>query len=678
MSQDNKDDSNYSNSDNEKETKPKDLVKYSKKNIFLYDKKCRTVLHLGVLYKNLTKSAANSINLDKITTKIQSMIDKNQIYLRDAGPIILGITKIVVKKTYILFEDIEELTKLRINSKEQNRTVSKENREIIDEDDEDNRKGLVNLNKRQILGNEIKESTGINSLNINSLDDDAFNYKNSNLIELENSIKKNKINNKYAELTFSKDIIELNNDDMIRRTIQKMSRLNDSDLKNITSTNKKNKDKKEIKFDTENKNSKTLQNLRDMLFNNNNKINNDISGNIINESSNNDIDNNNRDIEGFFTVIKSEIEDSTNNANTKIDIGNNDNENDINFNFDINVNNLKDENFNSNIKYKIEKDDSIKQNLSTKNDKKTVFLHRGKLKYDEELEIEMESPKENLSNKEKKKLEKQLEIENKQKLEDLQFNYNCFQFDKNTLTTFQNEKYEYLLPKFLEAKEEVSPSKEGEIQSTRKDQNITDYTTNINLLNNNSNIESNEKSDMSRLNRLTTSNKKKLSLDNFDSDNKSLLHNLSRLSLDKNDFKGSNSFFEKLKEISRNDYLNNEEKMENIENENNFNDIDLIEQEDNNLNQNEINIKKEKDVKHLSEDIKEEEDAIQLKEDLEKNVFVNKKNISFNKIRNKLDNKEKFVEPKLFYDLLLLAQKGDIEMSQKKLMNKESINISLN
>ena len=58
-------------------------------------------------------------------------------------------------------------------------------------------------------------------------------------------------------------------------------------------------------------------------------------------------------------------------------------------------------------------------------------------------------------------------------------------------------------------------------------------------------------------------------------------------------------------------------------------------------------------------------------------MFNNKKNISFTKIRNKLDNSEKFVEPKLFYDLLLLAQKGDVEMTQKKLMNNESINICL-
>ena len=116
------------------------------------------------------------------------------------------------------------------------------------------------------------------------------------------------------------------------------------------------------------------------------------------------------------------------------------------------------------------------------------------------------------------------------------------------------------------------------------------------------------------------------------------------------------------------------EKMENIENEDNY--MDLIEPINN--NHNEINEEKKENVRHLSEDMKEEEDADQLKEDLKKNVFAHKNNICFTQIRSKLDNKEKFIEPKLFYDLLLLAQKGDIEMTQKILMNNESINISLN
>ena len=693
MSLEDKDDSIYSDSDNEKNEKSQDLVKYSKKNIFLYDKKCRTVLHLGVIYKNLTKAAANSINLDKISSKIQSMIDKNQIYLRDAGPIILGITKIVVKKTIILFEEIEELTKLRINLKDLSKTANKDSKENFEEDKNEG-KSLVNLNGQQILGNEIKESTGTTALNINSLDDDVLNFRNSHLLGLENSImKNNKKINKYADLTFSKDIVELNNDDMIRRTIQKMSKLQDSDIKNILSTNKKNKDKKEIIFDTENKNSKTLQNLRDMLFNKNNTTNNNLSTNINNETSrnfdNNINDDNNKDVEGFFTIIKTQIEDSSNidkNKKNNVEIINENGNNDINFNFEINVNDLQDENFNSNIKYKIDKDDPIKNNLQSNKIKKTVFLHKGKLKYDEEIEMEIEEPEENLSKNEKLKKEKKLEKENKEKLINMQFMFDSFQFDKNKLTSFNNEKYEYLLPKFLESKEDEDISNETESKSLRKEENVENSTTKLNLINNKSNNESNEKNDLTRLNRLTTSNKKKLSLANFDTENKSLLYNLSRMSLDKSDFQGSSSFLEKLKNLDKKNktYISIDDREDNNENLNNFNDNDLnlVEQEQ---EQNEINNpnkiiekKEEKDVKYLSEDKKEEEDAAQLKEDLGKNVFYNKKNISFNNIRDKLDNKQKFVEPKLFYDLLLLAQKGDIEMTQKKLMNNESINISMN
>ena len=106
MSKENDSSSSKSNSDSETDDKSQALVKYSKKTIFLYDKKCRTVLHLGVLYRNLSKAATNAINLDKITHKIQAMIDKNQIYLRDVGPIILGITKIVVKKTFFCIKTL--------------------------------------------------------------------------------------------------------------------------------------------------------------------------------------------------------------------------------------------------------------------------------------------------------------------------------------------------------------------------------------------------------------------------------------------------------------------------------------------------------------------------------------------------------------------------------------------
>ena len=692
MSQEEEYEDSNSDSDNETKAKSKGLVKYSKKNIFLYDKKCRTVLHLGVLYKNLTKAAANSINLDKVTSKIQKMIDKNQIYLRDVGPIILGITKIVVKKTYILLDDIEELTKLRIISRDENRSAKREIRDYIDDKDDSSKKNKLSAKDGQILGNELKDTVGTNPLNINSLDNDIFNYQNTHTLSLENSIKKNKkANNKYSDLTFRKDIIELNNDDMIRRTIQKMSRLNDSDIKNIVSTNKKS-NKKEINFDSDNKNSKTLQNLREMLLNKNNNTNVNDPSHIRNSENifdDNNTDNNNKDVDGFFTVIKSQIEDP-NNDNRIDELNNNDGNNDINFDFQINVNSLQDKNFNSNIKYKINDDDPVKSNLKSNKKKKTLLMHKGRLKYDEDLEMEMEEPTEKLSDKQKREIEKRIQKENQYKLESIQFNFNIFHFDRNKLTTFNEEKYEYLLPKFLETEDTdtYNQEEESEIKGIRKEDSVEGSSAKLNIINS-SNMESNDKNDISRLNRLTTSNKKKLTLGNFDSDNKLLMKNLSRMSLDKNDFKGSISFIEKIKEIDKENKKNKDSDInreENSENEkSNFNELDIIEQDVNNdNNNNDINIdidggenNKDNNIKYI-DDIKEEEDIIQLKEDLETNVFKSKKNISFVKIRDKLENKEKFMEPKLFYDMLLLAQKGDVEMTQKKIMDNESINIHLN
>ena len=127
----------------------------------------------------------------------------------------------------------------------------------------------------------------------------------------------------------------------------------------------------------------------------------------------------------------------------------------------------------------------------------------------------------------------------------------------------------------------------------------------------------------------------------------------------------------------------NENNREDLNNNSNINnDIDLVEQ-DNGFegNNNEINLDQGNKIQEIksNEELKEEEDANLLKEDLEKNVFSkSKKKITFDKIREKLENKDKFEEPKLFYDLLLLAQKGDVDITQKELMKNKAINVSLN
>ena len=673
MSQESDTSSNKSNSDNETDDKTQALTTYSKKSIFLYDKKCRTVLHLGVLYRNLSKAATNAINLDKITHKIQKMIDKNQIYLRDVGPIILGITKIVVKKTFFLFKDIEELTNLRMNSKDQrnlmgrnNGNNSEDNSEIKEKDSR--KKSKKNLDSKKLLGNEHEDTL---AMNINSLETEGLNNQNS----LAGTAFKNKLRNanKFTDLTFSKDIIELTNDDMIRRTIQKMSKLENSDIKELVSTNKKNK-KDDTKFDTENKNSKTLKNLREMLLNKNggknnsnlnlNELNMDYSAHNFDGSVN--LDENNKDVNNFFTVVRSQI-DNENNAPL-------DNDNiDHNFDFEINMNDFKDENnLYSNKKYDINKDE-IKKNLKTKINKKSEYMnYNAKLKYDDELEMKYDTDFDNdkIRKGKIKEMEKKLEAENMFKLENIQFNTNIFLFDKNKLTGFSNEKYEYLLPQFLEAKDDENS------EDNNKEISLDSYSK----LRNDSNIASvsklSEKNDIYRNERFTSSNKKKISLGNFDSNN-ILMNNLSRLSLDRNDFKGAKSFIEKLNLMDKEN--NNETDNENV---NINNDIDLIEQEnDFEEKNNEINLEENRKIKEIksNEEIKEEEDANLLKEDLQKNVFSkSKKKITFDKIREKLDNKEKFEEPKLFYDLLLLAQNGDVEITQSELMENKKINVSLN
>jgi len=668
MSKENDSSSAHSNSDSETDDKSQALVNYSKKSIFLYDKKCRTVLHLGVIYRNLSKAATNAINLDKITHKIQSMIDKNKIYLRDVGPIILGITKIVVKKTFFLYKDIEDLTNLRINSRDPSKVIGNNSEDNSEIKERKNRN--VNIDGKKLLGTDKEDGTL--AMNINSMDTEGLNFQNS----VSGTAFKNKLKagNKFSDLTFGKDIIELTNDDMIRRTIQKMSKLDNTDIKDIISTNKKNT-KGEIKFDTENKNSKTLKNLREMLLNkggNNNLTSSNLKDLNLEYSAQNsvNIDENNKDVDNFFTVVKSQIVNDNNNPV-------NDDNLDNNFDFEINMDNFKDEHYLfSNQKYNIDKEE-MKNNLKSKLIKKSEFMKgNARLKYDDELELDNFLDYDKLKKGKSEEIEKKLEEENLFKLQNIQFNTNIFLFDKNRLTGFDNEKYEYLLPQFLEAKEDEDLN-ESKDQSK---EGMESYLKMRNDSNINSVSKTSEKNDITRGERFTSSNKKKISLGNFDSNN-ILMNNLSKLSLDRDDFKGAQSFIEKLKLVDKeNKNENNREDLNNNSNINN--DIDLVEQ-DNGFegNNNEINLEQGNKMQEMksNEELKEEEDANLLKEDLEKNVFgKSKKKITFDKIREKLENKDKFEEPKLFYDLLLLAQKGDVDITQKELMKNKAINVSLN
>jgi len=67
------------------------------------------------------------------------MIDKNQIYLRNIGPKILCITKIIDKSIFIM-DNIKELTELRNNSRDMNRSEKREIKDYIDDKDDNYKK----------------------------------------------------------------------------------------------------------------------------------------------------------------------------------------------------------------------------------------------------------------------------------------------------------------------------------------------------------------------------------------------------------------------------------------------------------------------------------------------------------------------------------------------------------
>ena len=658
----------------DKKTKEKTnaLVKSSaRKKIFLYDKKCRTILNIGILYKELSTSKANSINLTQITDQIQKMIDENEIYLRDVGPIILGITKIIVKKTNILLIQIQNLTKLRLKVEPQKAVNKKDDNSSNDTSTND----IPNKNKNILGPSQITNTNFLNGnigsydtnmMNLNSLQSDVMSYRqqsfkknfnkiktidedveNGELNDLLNKNYKNKLN-----LTAHKSIVEFGNDDVIRKTIEKMSKKE--------TTNEK------IFKSEKNKNSKTLQNLQDMLGNN--KKNN-FDSNLRNDFNNiNDADN--QDMTGFFTVLKSEIQDNVNDYDIHNDNNDITNNNITNNNISRELNNFK---FNfSNIKMNdnnlsLNDTEIIKANIQNnvindkKKPKKTGIMPKARLKYDDEFEYNLES--EDISENQKQNdIE---EYENKM-LQKLQEDTSYLTFDKNKLISYTNEKYEYLMPEIFNEKNNYDDITDN-ISELRGNDSVP--KSDGVQLNNNLNTSS-DKRDLTRLERITTSNKKKISLGNFETENNNLLLNLSRLTLNRDDFQGS-LYIDQIRDVNKENDKSKINLDENDEMMFNNQVTDYIN------NENYENNFEENNEKYLCDDKKEEEDVELLKNDLDKNVFKEKNKITFTKIRDKLDNKDKFIEPKLFYDLLLLAQKEEIEMTQNKLMENSSITISV-
>ena len=250
---------------------------------------------------------------------------------------------------------------------------------------------------------------------------------------------------------------------------------------------------------------------------------------------------------------------------------------------------------------------SIDEGLNSKlkrKEKKPVRLLKGrnaKFQYDETIHIPIGPIGYSSSTEEMKSLRKYYNFLLK------------FGMKKEVLTTFNDEsKFQYLYPSF-ENQENVEEKEEKR-----------------------------EKVEF-------TSEKKNISIDDFNSNSKNLIQNLSRLTLNKEDFDNAIPFMDSVAKI--------EEEEAN----------DIMDEEIPDLS----HIKYEEEMEEKEERSKEDEkkEINELEDDLKEKYFKKKKDVLYTSISDKYDKSV------LFYNLLVLAQRGSIELTQEEMFRNDTIHI---
>ena len=379
------------------------------------------------------------------------------------------------------------------------------------------------------------------------------------------------------------------------------------------------------------------------------KISNNISSNINNKENN------------FANMINFDNNILNNSKNNKLDFND-----DINYDINENIND-NELNYDNNefvdlfdiINQNKKSVKEIEQNLKEK-EKKNIFVHKNKfLDFDDNININLE-PSEKKGTYNVDNMINQF----KEKLFD---NY----FDENKIISFEGEnQYEYLIPDNLIKLNTVNQDEKTEEK--------------IKIEND---IFSNSKNDLSTINKkdddiqirhditpIITTEKKRISISSFKNESKQLLKSLSRLSLNKNDFNGT-LLTSKINEINEKEEENEQPLLNDINNDdtylnNNINDKDNS-RLDNTINDKSRNIS----IKDINEEEIEKINIKELCNVLNKNILNKKKSTDFYTIYECVD-KEKFPPAKLFYDLLILAQNNEIEITQSELFNNSTIKIT--
>ena len=615
----------------------------------------RNVYQIGFNSRNITKTITNNLEIKEISSNIIKDTKNNIISVRSYGPLLLGLVLIYKKKIILFIEEVFNTLKPKIYN-----NVNNNNNFIEDE----------NSYSKKETHSEIKLKLNSENINIMSLTP----IKNENTFFNKNN-EESEYDKKYYNDIFTpdkkkaaKDLLTMDSNEMLRRSINNSlltDKMNTSLIKNKNNNNNNNSSNldgsinnlssllQKEKLKKPMTEFKSNNNKKNSLLNNNN--------NLINFNDSNFFDNNNNkdDDLNFFNFI---------NNNNENDINNNDNINNNNNNdfsdftdtsniFDNNLFNMKNEKTLI-TKHTFKEIESI---FTNKEKKQKPFVFKNKnLEFDEEISIPIKNIKEytkennfdidDITNK----FKNNLIIQNKT-------------LDTSNLEAFNNQsKYEYLAPSFIVVESESENNNNNSIEirnSNNKD---------LSFSNNNFNVSN-----------FLISERKKISIGSFSNVGKDLINDLSKLNLDKEDFEGI-LFNEKIEEIEKenkdkNTDINNQDEFNNF-NENFHNDFNDENINNNNEDENDdeinySNIKENINKKEINELFKEINNNILSKKKKE----INFPNLS-KKIKNcdnKNINENNIPQSKLFYDLLVLAQIGKIDINQKEIFNNESINIKI-
>lgn len=608
----------------------------------------RNVYQIGFNSRNITKTITNNLEIKEISSNIIKDTKNNIISVRSYGPLLLGLVLIYKKKIILFIEDVFNTLKPKF--------YNINNNNFIDEE-------KSNSNNKKETQSEIKLKLNSENFNIMSLTP----IKHENTFFNKNN-EEDEYDNKYYNNIFTpdkkkaaKDLLTMDSNEMLRRSINNSlltDKINSSLIKNKNSNNNNNNSNVDGSINNLSsllQKEKLKKPLTEIKLSNNNKKNSLLNNNI-NFNDSNFFDNNNKDDDfNFFNFINNKNENEINNN----DNFNNNNNND--FSDFTDTSNVFDNNlFNMKEKTTITKHTfkEIESIFTDKEKKQKPFVFKNKnLEFDEEISLPIkniqEYTKENnfdiddITNK----FKNNLILQNKT-------------LDTSNLEAFNNQsKYEYLAPSFIVVESE---NENNSIETKRNNE--------LSFSNNNFNVSN-----------FLISEKKKISIGSFSNVGKDLINDLSKLNLDKNDFEGI-LFDEKIEEIEKENKNKNQDDINNEEEFNNFNEnfnndfidenVNINNNDENDDDINYSNIKENINKKEINELFKEINNNILSKKKKEINFPNLSKKIK--KCDNSNINENNIPQSKLFYDLLVLAQLGKIDLNQKEIFNNESINIKIN